>query len=38
VATKVISDLPVVVERAMYWNAAAQSWRSAQSSRGYAAD
>ncbi len=38
VATKVVSDLPVVVERAMYWNAPGQSWRSAQSSRGYAAN
>ncbi|MEW6554600.1 MAG: YCF48-related protein [Actinomycetota bacterium] len=38
VATKVVSDVPVVAERAMYWNAAGQSWRSAQSSLGCAAD
>jgi photosystem II stability/assembly factor-like uncharacterized protein len=36
VATKVVSDQPVVVERTLYWNAVTQSWRSAQSSVGYA--
>jgi hypothetical protein len=35
VSTKVLSDVPVVVERAIYWNAATQPWRSAQSSKGY---
>ena len=35
VSTEVLSDVPVVVERALYWNAVTQPWRSAQSSKGY---
>ncbi|MDY6794959.1 MAG: YCF48-related protein [Actinomycetota bacterium] len=34
VSTRVISDQPVVAERAVYWSAVTQPWRSAQSSRG----
>jgi len=36
VSTRVVSDKPVVVDRSIYWNAASQPWRSAQSSKGYA--
>ncbi len=36
VSTVVESDVPVAAERAIYWNAVSQPWRSAQSSKGYA--
>lgn len=36
VSTMVVSDKPVVVDRSIYWSAASQFWRSAQSSKGYA--
>jgi photosystem II stability/assembly factor-like uncharacterized protein len=38
VSTQVLSDLPVVVERAVWWNAPGEPWRSAQSSVGYPAN